>query len=75
MRGMQDTCPDTHRNIHIYVRMLHDACLKLGGEHKLAVYLGVDASAVDDWLNGRGRPPDSIFLLCLDLVQRPAVAG
>jgi hypothetical protein len=51
MRGMQDTCPDTHRNVHIYVRMLHDACLKLGG------------------------PSDAIFLLCLDLVQRPAVAG
>jgi hypothetical protein len=64
MRGMQDTCPDTHRNVHIFVRMLHDACLKLGGD-----------SAVEDWLNGRGRPSDAIFLLCLDLVERPAVAG
>jgi hypothetical protein len=72
---MLDTCPSTHRNAHIYVRMLHDACLKLGGELKLAAYLGVDATAIDDWLNGRGKPPDAVFLLCLDLLQRPAAAG
>jgi hypothetical protein len=72
---MQDTCPSTHKNAHIYIRMLHDACLRLGGEHKLAAYLGVDAGAIDDWLNGRGRPPDEIFLRCVDLVQGPAVAG
>lgn len=71
---MQDTCPSTYRNVNIYVRVLHDACLRLGGEHKLAAYLGVDAGVVDDWLNGRGRPPDAIFLRCVDLVQGPAVA-
>lgn len=72
---MQDICPSTHRNAHIYIRMLHDACVLLGGEHQLAAYLGVDAGAVDDWLNGRGSPSDAIFLRCVDLVQRPAAAG
>ncbi|HYN12575.1 MAG TPA: hypothetical protein VET51_08035 [Burkholderiales bacterium] len=55
--------------------MLHDACLQLGEKHKLAAYLGVDAGVVDDWLNGRGRPSDAIFLRCVDLLQGPAVAG
>ena len=67
---MQDICPSTARNEHIYVCTLHEACLRLGGEHKLARYLGVDVALVNDWLNGRGQPPDVIFLRCVDLVQR-----
>ena len=46
----------------------------LGGEHKLAEYLGVPVPVVEAWLNGRGIPPDPIFLRCIDLVaerQRP----
>lgn len=68
---MQDICPSTHRNSHIYVRLLHDACLKLGGEHKLAVFLGVPASDVDSWLNGHSVPPDWVFLRCTDLLAEP----
>jgi hypothetical protein len=67
--GMNDICPSTSQNSHIYIRTLHDACLILGGEHKLARFLGVPVQRVEDWLNGRGTPPDSVFLLCLDLVE------
>jgi DNA-binding transcriptional regulator YiaG len=68
-RGMQDICPSKSKNTHIYVRTLHDACVMLGGEHKLAAWLGVSVQQVDAWLNGRSRPPDSVFLRCLDLVE------
>ena len=71
MRFMQDVCPSTAKNEHIYVRTLHDACLKLGGEHKLAAYLGVDVQLVEAWLNGLSRPPDAVFLRCVDLVYEP----
>jgi hypothetical protein len=66
---VQDVCPSTARNHHIYVRTLHEACLKLGGEHQLAKYLGVDVQLVHSWLNGSARPPDAVFLRCVDLVQ------
>jgi len=66
---MHDICPSTAKNSHIYVKTLHEACLALGGEHKLASYLGVPVEVVEAWLNGRGVPPDPIFLRCVDLVQ------
>ena len=66
---MHDICPSTSKNSHIYIKMLHAACLRLGGEHKLADYLGVPVERVEAWLNGRGTPPDSLFLRCVDLVQ------
>lgn len=66
---VQDICPSTAKNEHIYVRTLHDACKALGGEHKLAEYLGVNVRIVNDWLNGKGRPPDSVFLRCVDLLD------
>ena len=69
---MQDICPSTARNAHIYIRTLHDACKALGGEHKLAQHLDVDVKAVENWLNGIGRPPDIVFLRCLDLLQELA---
>lgn len=56
-------------NAHIYIKTLHTACLILGGEHKLASYLGVRADQVEAWLNGRGVPNDAVFLRCVDLVQ------
>ena len=68
-RAMQDICPSTSKNSHIYIRTLHDACLILGGEHKLAAYLGVGVEEVAAWLNGRGRPSDDVFLRCIDLLQ------
>ena len=72
---MQDICPSTHKNAHIYIRCLHDACLILGGEHKLADYLGVDVQSVEQWLLGRGHPPDWVFLRCTDLIERNARNG
>lgn len=66
---MQDICPSTSKNAHIYLRTLHDACVALGGEHKLAAFLAVSAEQVKQWLNGRGRPPDAVFLRCVDLVE------
>jgi hypothetical protein len=74
---MQDICPSTARNAHIYIRTLHDACKAVGGEHKLAQHLSVDVKAIEKWLNGVGRPPDIIFLQCVDLLQefRPPTGG
>lgn len=72
IRQMQDICPSTAKNDHIYVRTLHDACKALGGEHKLAEYLGVSVETIDDWLNGKGRPPDSVFLRCVDVLDGKA---
>jgi hypothetical protein len=66
---MNDICPSTSQNAHIYIRTLHDACLILGGEHKLAAFLGVPVERIEGWLNGRGSPPDAVFLRCLDLVE------
>jgi hypothetical protein len=66
---MQDVCPSKAKNSHIYIRTLHEACLILGGEHKLAAYLGVPVGHVEAWLNGLRAPPDSVFLLCVDLVE------
>jgi hypothetical protein len=66
---MQDICPSSHKNTHLYVRCLHDACKLLGGEQHLATYLNVDVARVDDWLNGRGHPPAEVFLRCADLLE------
>ena len=66
---MQDICPSTSQNAHIYIKTLHTACLILGGEHNLAAYLGVTTEDVEAWLNGRGVPNDAVFLRCVDLVQ------
>jgi DNA-binding transcriptional regulator YdaS (Cro superfamily) len=66
---MQDICPSTSQNSNIHIKTLHTACLVLGGEHKLAAYLGVPTEQVEAWLNGRGSPSDSVFLRCVDLVE------
>jgi hypothetical protein len=67
--GMQDVCPSTAKNTHIYVRTLHDACKAVGGERHLAAYLGVDVAQIEAWLNGIGQPPDAVFLRCIDLLD------
>jgi hypothetical protein len=48
--------------------VLHDACVRLGGEHKLAEFLGVDVGTVEAWLDGLSWPPDEVFLRCADLL-------
>jgi len=47
----------------------------LGGEHKLAKYLGVPVKIVEQWLNGLGRPPDTVFLRCADLIHSRGQSG
>ena len=69
-RFEKDTCPEDGKNASIKVRVLHEACVKLGGEAHLAEYLAVTISLVDSWLKGRGVPPDEIFLKCLDLLDK-----
>jgi DNA-binding transcriptional regulator YiaG len=71
----EDICPSTSRNSHIYIRMLHDACVLLGGEHKLAAYLGVPVQLVEAWLNGQGQPPDEVFLRCIDVLEAKPPRG
>jgi len=69
---VHDICPSIAKDQHIYLRILHDACKALGGEHKLAAQLGVEVELVEQWLEGKGMPPDSVFLACLDIVQQGA---
>ena len=66
---MHDICPATHRNAHVYLRCLHEASKLLGGEHRLAEFLQVDVALVEGWLNGKGLPPDEVFLRCNDLLH------
>lgn len=66
---MEDICPAANRNANVYVRVLHEACVTLGGEHQLANYLGVNVRLVESWLEGRSVPPDSVFLRCYDLIE------
>jgi hypothetical protein len=67
--GVQDICPSTAKNSHIYIRLLHDACVALGGEHELAEFLDVDVATVEAWLQGLGHPSDEVFLRCADLLH------
>jgi hypothetical protein len=66
---VQDICPSASKDHHVYLRILHEACVVLGGEHHLARRLGVSPEEVDAWLKGHSLPPDHVFLACLDIVQ------
>jgi hypothetical protein len=68
-RFEKDGCPEDGKNASIKVRVLHNACVKLGGEAFLAEYLEVTISLVDSWLKARAVPPDEVFLKCLDLLE------
>lgn len=72
---INDICPSVAKNENVHVRTLHEACLAIGGEQKLAEYLGVEVRTVEAWLAGRGRPPDSVFLRCVDLVLSRNMKG
>lgn len=72
---MPDVCHATTRNRSVFVRTLHEACLLLGGEHQLAAFLGIDVELLNTWLEGDQRPPDAIFLRCVDLLQRADERG
>jgi hypothetical protein len=72
---MQDICPAPKRNQNIFIRVLHDACVALGGEHQLAEYLGVKVRVVELSLKGHGQPPDFVFLRCCDLLYPDNAGG
>lgn len=63
-------CPTDGRNANISARVLHEACLRLGGEVQLSEYLDVPLTLVHAWLKGRKTPPDGVFLRCLDLIEK-----
>lgn len=65
---LKDECPTDGKNSTVLHRVLHEACLKVGGEHALAARLGWDVDTVHSWLRGHATPPDSVFLKCLDIL-------
>lgn len=75
---MPDVCPSPNPVINIHVKLLHEACLRLGGEHRLASHLGVSVERVKKWLSGALPVPDAVFLACLDIVPhepKPPLPG
>ena len=65
----RDICPSEAKDKDLHIRVLHEACVKVGGEHALAAFLGLSVGIVELWLKGRRRPPDDVFLRCLDLLE------
>jgi hypothetical protein len=45
-----------------------------GGSSQLRARLGVESHALELWLSGRATPPESVFLLAVDLVLRDDIA-
>jgi len=54
---------------NLYPRLLNNAVAKLGSEHALASYLGLSPRLIHIWIEGRGKPPDSVFLRVVDLLE------
>jgi len=67
---MHDICPSSSKNSHIYIKCLHEACVILGGEHKLAEYLGVPVTYVAQWLYATADLPDDMLEKIIDLLSR-----
>src|SRR4051812_13095924 len=55
-------------NASVYARPLHRACLVLGGVDRLAEHLKVTAPDLVRWLRGEDRPPEAVFLACVEVV-------
>jgi hypothetical protein len=51
-----------------HARVLHRACLILGGAPELASHLGVSEAALRGWLEGRDDPPQMVFLAAVEIV-------
>jgi DNA-binding transcriptional regulator YiaG len=56
-------------------RTLARAARTVGGAERLAEYLDVEDSELQDWLDGRREPPASIYVRALDLVARGPFAA
>ena len=50
------------------IRTLERALRAMGSVQRLATYLGVSPAQLEDWLAGRGKAPNAIYLRALDLV-------
>lgn len=68
-----DTNYHSEKTRSIQVRIMHEARLVLGDEHRLADYLRVRVELVSIWLKGKMTPPDHVFLRCVDLLPSYAV--
>lgn len=51
-----------------YVRVLHRACLIVGGLNQLAEHLKVPELALRTWMEGREEPPETAFLAAIDIL-------
>jgi len=51
-----------------YARVLHRACLILGGVLRMASHLGVAEATLREWLEGRDDPPQMVFLAAVEIV-------
>jgi hypothetical protein len=51
-----------------YARVLHSACLILGGVPQLASHLGVSEATMRAWLEGRDEPSHDVFLAGVEVI-------
>ena len=70
------TIPMDPKKPNTYVLALRETALLLGGERKLAEFLGIDEWLVSRWLQGLGHPPELIYSRCTERIefQKQAVA-
>ena len=52
----------------VYSRALHRACLIVGGLPALARRLEVDEAGLLGWIQGEARPPERVFLACIEII-------
>jgi len=62
-------------NLDTRLRALRDTALTLGGQKKLAEFLGIDEWLVSRWLQGLGHPPDFLILRCTEELEIKKQAG
>ena len=66
---MRDFCHSPNPTRDVQVKVLHEACIKAGGEKHLAVKLNVQLEQITAWLDGEMPVPDDVFLACLDIIR------
>lgn len=66
---MRDFCHSPNPTRDVQVKVLHEACIKAGGEKHLALKLKVGLAQITAWLDGEAPVPDEVFLACLDIIR------
>jgi hypothetical protein len=66
---MRDYCFSPNPTRDVQVKLLHEACIKAGGEQHLALKLRVSTEDIRAWLDGELPVPDEVFLACLDIIR------